>query len=87
MYLCVKGVDISSFYDFDIWFWNCSDSVVFFAFSFYYPSFEIHLDILHVDTSYRLTYNGAHSRIFPKDVASVLKVVSGTLKRLKYMTY
>jgi hypothetical protein len=27
MYLCVKGVDsIASFYDFDIWFWNFSDS-------------------------------------------------------------
>ena len=34
MDLCVKGINISSFYDFDIWFWNCSDSVSFFIFHF-----------------------------------------------------
>jgi hypothetical protein len=27
--VCVKGIDFTSFYDFDIRFWNCSDSVVF----------------------------------------------------------
>jgi hypothetical protein len=27
MYLCVRGIDFVSFYDSDIWFWNCSDSV------------------------------------------------------------
>ena len=21
-YLCVKGIDVAAFYDFDIWFWN-----------------------------------------------------------------
>jgi hypothetical protein len=29
MYLYVRATNIASFYDFDIWFWNCSDSVVF----------------------------------------------------------
>jgi len=29
-YLCVRGIDFASFYDFSIGFWNCSDSVVFF---------------------------------------------------------
>ena len=37
MYLCVRGVDFVSLYDFDISFLNCSDSVVFFlCISFYY---------------------------------------------------
>ena len=31
MYLCVRGVDFASLYDFDISFLNCSDSVVFFC--------------------------------------------------------
>ena len=34
MYFCAKGIDFASFYDFDIWFWNCSDSAVFFVFHF-----------------------------------------------------
>ena len=29
MYLCVRGIDFASFYDFDIWFWNCSNSGIF----------------------------------------------------------
>ena len=29
---CVRNVDFASFYDVDICFWNCSDSVGFFAF-------------------------------------------------------
>jgi hypothetical protein len=28
--LCVRGINFASFYDFDIWFWNLYDSVVFF---------------------------------------------------------
>jgi hypothetical protein len=32
VYLRVRGIDLTSFCDFDIWFWNCSDSVVFFVF-------------------------------------------------------
>jgi hypothetical protein len=28
VYLCVRGIDFVSFYDFAIGFWNCSDSVV-----------------------------------------------------------
>jgi hypothetical protein len=28
-YLCVSDIVISSFYDFSIRFWNCSDSVIF----------------------------------------------------------
>ena len=34
MFMRVNGIDFASFYDFDIVFWNCSDSVVFFAFHF-----------------------------------------------------
>jgi hypothetical protein len=33
MYLCVRGIDFVSFYDFDIWFWKCSVSVVFLCFA------------------------------------------------------
>ena len=32
MYLYVRGIHFDSFYDFDILFWNCSDSVVFLEF-------------------------------------------------------
>ena len=35
MYLCVRGIDSASFYDFSIGFWTWSDSVVSFCFSFY----------------------------------------------------
>jgi hypothetical protein len=31
-YLCVNDIDFASFYDFDIWFWNCSDSFWFLFF-------------------------------------------------------
>ena len=34
LYLYVRSIDFPSFYDFDILFWNCSDSVVFFIFHF-----------------------------------------------------
>ena len=34
MYLCVRGIDFTSFYDCDIIFWNCSDIVVCFVFQF-----------------------------------------------------
>jgi hypothetical protein len=34
MYLCNRGIDFASFYYFDIWCWNCSDSVVYFDFHF-----------------------------------------------------
>jgi hypothetical protein len=27
MYLCVRSIDLASFYNFDIWFWTCADSV------------------------------------------------------------
>jgi len=33
IYVCAMGMDVASFYDFDIWYWNYSDSmVVFFPF-------------------------------------------------------
>ena len=32
MYLCVCGVDFTSFHDFSIGFWKCSDSVVYVVF-------------------------------------------------------
>jgi len=34
MYLFVSGIDFASVYYFDIWFWNCFDSVVCFVFHF-----------------------------------------------------
>jgi len=34
MYLCVRGVECASFYDYSIGSWKCSDSVVFFIFHF-----------------------------------------------------
>ena len=34
MYLCVRGFNFASFYNFSIRFWNCSDSVVFFVYHF-----------------------------------------------------
>jgi hypothetical protein len=34
MCLCVRGVIFDSFYYFDIWFWNCSDSEVCCVFHF-----------------------------------------------------
>ena len=34
MYLCVRSIEFMSFYEFEIWFWNCSDSVVIFVFNF-----------------------------------------------------
>ena len=34
MYVCVWSLDFASFYDFDIWFWNCYDGVVFLVFHF-----------------------------------------------------
>ena len=34
MYLCINGINFVSFYDFDILFWNCSDSVIYFVFHF-----------------------------------------------------
>ena len=36
--ICVRWIDFTFFYDFDIWFWNCSENVVFcFVFRFYWP--------------------------------------------------
>jgi hypothetical protein len=35
MYLCVRGIDFASFYDFDTGFWKSSDSVVFSVFPFF----------------------------------------------------
>ena len=32
----VSCIDFASFYDFDIWFWNCSDSVVWFCFEIWF---------------------------------------------------
>jgi hypothetical protein len=29
MHLCIMGIDVASFLDCSIGFWNCSDSVVF----------------------------------------------------------
>jgi hypothetical protein len=35
MHSCVRGIDYSSFYDFSFGFYNFSDSLGFFVFSFY----------------------------------------------------
>jgi hypothetical protein len=40
MYLCVRGIDFASFYDFSIVFWKCSHSVIFFS-SLYSSSFSL----------------------------------------------
>ena len=32
----VSCIDFASFYDFDIWFWNCSDNVVWFCFEIWF---------------------------------------------------
>jgi hypothetical protein len=32
--LCARSIDFASFYDGDIWFYNCSDSVIFFSLDF-----------------------------------------------------
>jgi len=34
MYMYVNGIDFASFYDFSIGFWNWSNGMVFFCFSF-----------------------------------------------------
>ena len=33
-FICVRGVNFASFYDFDIWFLNCSHGMVYFVFNF-----------------------------------------------------
>ena len=44
--ICVLGfIDFASFYDFDMWFWNCSDSVVFFVSLFYCRLIEANCDV------------------------------------------
>ena len=43
VYLCVRGIDFVSFYDFDIWFRNGCDSVVYLLSSRY---LSIYIDIL-----------------------------------------
>ena len=35
------GIDFTSFFDFDIWYWNFSDSAICFALHFYYPFTEV----------------------------------------------
>ena len=42
MHLCVKGVEFASFLcDFDVWFCNCFDSVVYFVFHFVFSDDNI----------------------------------------------
>ena len=36
----VRNINFASFYDFDIWFWNCSDSMVFFGFHIFAKSLQ-----------------------------------------------
>ena len=35
MYLCISGIDFTSFYDISIRYWNCPDGVVFLFISLY----------------------------------------------------
>jgi hypothetical protein len=49
-HVCVRGIDFASFYDFDIWFWNRADNVVFFVFHF------INQPILQIDIQYIYIY-------------------------------
>ena len=41
VYWCFSGIDFASFYDFNIWFKNCTDNVVFFVFYFIIICFQI----------------------------------------------
>ena len=45
MYLCVRGIDFSIFYDLTIGFWNCSDSVYFSIFFSFYNDKTKHFSI------------------------------------------
>ena len=38
-HMCVRAIDFASFYDFNIWFWSCFDSVVI-VILFYYCTFD-----------------------------------------------
>ena len=46
IYLCAMGIDFVSFYDFDIWFWNYSDSVVFLSYHFITSTIDIQPNVL-----------------------------------------
>jgi len=45
MYLCIRGIGLSSFYDFSFGLWNCSDSVVFFVYVHFIPSLQLALGL------------------------------------------
>ena len=50
--ICVLGfIDFASFYDFDMWFWNCSDCVVFFISLFYFRLIEANCDVYRIALS------------------------------------
>ena len=50
MYMCVRGINFDSFYCFSVWFWECSDSVVFFVFHFAmtYWTFHGYTETIHI---------------------------------------
>ena len=76
MYLCDRGIYFASFYDFDIGFWNCSDSVDFFAFSillfmqgflkFIMRDKNLTNSLLLISTDYRLHTSLYRKRYFYK---------------------
>jgi hypothetical protein len=48
MYLCFRGIHFTSLYHFDIEFWNCSDSMVFFFCSMACPLWFFSLNIFYL---------------------------------------
>ena len=63
MYLCVRGIHLTSFYDFDILFSNCSDDVVFFNFI---------INILLFNTIYSIDYTKLSNAAFVVQVVYTL---------------
>jgi len=50
MHLYARGIDLASFYDIGIEFWNCCDSVVFLCFLFCHCKFTLYKAILDLLT-------------------------------------
>jgi len=55
MYLCVRGIDFASYYDFYIWFWKCFDSVVFYIFHFIVLLFQSSYYIVGTNVSFSIS--------------------------------
>ena len=47
MYLCDRGINFASFFDFDIWLCSCSASMVFFCFFILFHMFQALVALVH----------------------------------------